>query len=312
MKKILIAGGSGLLGTSLTKIASDKGYKVISTYNSKIRNKKLSKLYKKYNFLNYQDCIKATKNIEYAVLSAVYASGIKNMSLGNLYEQNLKNIILRSNFFEACKINNVKNIIWISSSTVYQPKQKKISEKELDLNKKPYSIYGSIGIGYRYVEQLADHYNNKFKMNIKVIRTTSIYGPYDNFDQEKSHVIPALIKKLYSNKILNVWGDKKVIRDFVYVDDLANAVLAIIKKKISYPINFSSGYGCSIENLAKKLNKISNKNLPIKYEHNKPSSASFRVLNNYKINKEFSIFHKTNLDLGLKKTIDWYLKNHKG
>lgn len=309
MKKLLIAGGSGLLGTSLTYLANKKGYKVLSSYHSKIQNKSLSKLYKKFNFLNFEDCLKATSKIDCAVLCAVYATGVKKMITGDLYDQNLKNIIIRSNFLEACRLNNVKNIVWISSSTIYQPKNKYISEKQLDLNIEPYKIYGSIGIAYRYIEQLVNYYNSKYKMKIKVIRTSSIYGPYDNFSKKKSHVIPGLIKKVLKEKNLKVWGNKNVVRDFVYVEDLAKATLKLLKKNIKKPINFSLGKGYSIRELAEKINKISGRDLKIIYDTKMPSSAKFRVLNNGLSNKKLKI-KKTSLDDGLKYTINWYKKNY--
>lgn len=309
MKKILIAGGSGLLGTSLTHLANQRGYKVLSSYNTRIQNQSLKRMYKKFNFLNFEDCMRATRKVDYAVLCAVDATGVKNMITGNLYDQNLKNIIIRSNFLEACRLNKVKNIVWISSSTIYQPKSKKIAEKELDLNLKPYDIYGSIGIAYRYIEQLINYYNLKYKMKIKVIRTSSIYGPYDNFSEKKSHVIPGLIKKVFKDKHLKVWGDKRVIRDFVYVDDLAKATLTLLKKKILTPINFSLGKGYSIKELAEKINKISGRNLKIIYQENMPSSAKFRVLNNNLSNNKLKI-KKTNLDKGLRQTISWYKKKY--
>tara|TARA_B100000989_G_scaffold298957_1_gene291399 strand:+ start:25267 stop:26202 length:936 start_codon:yes stop_codon:yes gene_type:complete len=309
MKKLLIAGGSGLLGTSLTNLANKSGYKVLSSYHSKIQNKSLRKMYKKFNFLNFEDCLKATSKVDYAVLCAVYATGIKKMITGDLYDQNLKNIIIRSNFFEACRLNRIKNVVWISSSTIYQPKNKYISEKQLDLNVKPYEIYESIGMAYRYIEQLINHYNNKYKMKIKVIRTSSIYGPYDNFSEKKSHVIPGLIKKVLKDKNLKVWGNKNVVRDFIYVEDLAKATLKLLKKNITKPINFSLGKGHSIRELAEKINKISGKDLKIIYQENMPSSAKFRVLNNSLSNKKLKI-KKTSLDEGLKYTIDWYKKNY--
>lgn len=308
MKKILIAGGSGLVGTSLTNLAVKKKYKVISSYNTKIQNKKLTRFYRRFNFLKMEDCLRATKNIDCAVLCAVYASGIKKMSKGELYDQNLKNIIIRSNFFEACKINNIKNVVWVSSSTAYPPKSKKISEDEMDFNKSPYDIYSSIGISYRYIESLADHYNSKFNMNIKIIRTSSIYGPSDNFDSKKSHVIPALIKKVFKEKKLKIWGDKNVIRDFVYVDDLSEVILKILKLKKNYKLNFSTGKGTSIKSLAKLINNLSKKNKKIIYQKNKPSSAKYRVLNNNKISKLIKI-KRTNLREGLIKTINWYKEN---
>mgnify|MGYP000123696419 CR=1 FL=1 len=306
MKKILIAGGSGLLGSSLTSLAHKKGFKVLSSYNSKIQNKDLKKLYKKFDFLKFKDCLNATKKIDCAVLCAVNATGIKNMISGNLHSQNLNNIIIRSNFFEACRINKVKNIVWISSSTVYQPKKKIISERELDLNIKPYDIYGSIGIAYRYVEQLANYYNYMHDMKIKVIRTSSIYGPFDNFNEKKSHVIPGLIKKAFKDKKLKVWGDKNVVRDFVYVDDLANVIIEILQSGYTKPVNFSLGKGSSIKELAIKINKISKKNLDIVFEKNKPSSAKYRVLDNSLVNKKLRKRTRTSLENGLTKTINWY------
>ena len=231
------------------------------------------------------------------------------MITGDLYDQNIKNIIIRSNFFEACRLNNVKNVVWISSSTIYQPKKKYISEKQLDLNVKPYEIYGSIGIAYRYIEQLINYYNNKYKMKIKVLRTSSIYGPYDNFSENKSHVIPGLIKKVFKDKNLKVWGDKNVVRDFVFVDDLAKAVLNLFQKNTTKPMNFSLGKGHSIKELAEKINKISGRDLQIIYQKDMPSSAKFRILNNTLSNKKLKI-KKTSLDEGLKHTIAWYKKNY--
>ncbi len=309
MRRILIAGGSGLVGTSLTNLALKNNFIVQSSFKTKIQDKKISNSYKKFNFLSFKDCLKATKKIDCAVLCAVYASGIENMSRGDLFEQNLNNIIIRSNFFEACKINKVKNIVWVSSSTIYQPKKNKISEKELNLNKSPYEIYLSIGIAYRYIENLIDYYNRKHKMNIKIIRTTSIYGPFDNFDSKKSHVIPALIKKVFKEKKLKVWGDKNVIRDFVYVDDLSKVILELLKNKNNLKVNFSSATGTSIGKLANLVNKISKQNKMIIYQKSKPSSAKYRVLNNAKISKLIKI-KRTNLEDGLKKTIDWYKKKY--
>jgi nucleoside-diphosphate-sugar epimerase len=148
-------------------------------------------------------------------------------------------------------------------------------------------------------------------MNIKIIRTSSIYGPFDNFDDNKSHVIPTLIKKVFlRKKYLEVWGNKKIVRDFVYVEDLVNAMLAVtFNKKISAPINFSSGTPTTILDIGKKILKISGENKKIIFKFFERSSANYRVLDNEKINKLIKNLKRTNLDSGLKKTIEWY-KNY--
>ena len=256
-KKIFVAGGSGLVGFNLVKKLKHLNYNVKASYNTqKINNS----IFKKYDFLKLKDCLKATKNKDIVYICAVKGSGIKNLE-NNYFNENINNLKIRLNLLESCRINKVKKIIWVSSSTVYQPKNKPISEKEIDFNLNPYDIYMGVGWSYRYIEKVAEYYQNKFKMNISIIRTTSIYGPYDNFDIERSHVIPALIVKcLDKSKNLKVWGNKNVVRDFVYVGDLVDAIIKIIDtKKMREPINFSSGEATSILKLAELILNICGK-----------------------------------------------------
>ena len=153
-------------------------------------------------------------------------------------------------------------------------------------------------------------YNQNKQTDIKGIRPSSIYGPYDNFNEKKSHVIPALIKKAYNKKkVLEVWGNKKIIRDFVYVEDLVDAMLKfILKKKNILPINFSSGKAISIFRLAKKILEVSKSNKKIYFNHSERSSANYRVLDNKKINQIVKNLNRTKLEDVLKKTIEWYKK----
>ena len=127
-KKILIAGGSGLVGTNLTIKLIELKSKVTSSFYSKIQNKKLKFAYQKFDFTKFKDCMLATKNKDIVFICAVKASGIKNMQ-ENFSVSLIDNIKIRANLIEACKRNKVKKIIWVSSSTVYQPYQKKKSEK---------------------------------------------------------------------------------------------------------------------------------------------------------------------------------------
>ena len=303
-KKILIAGGSGLVGTNLLIKLIGLKAKVEASYNTKIQAKEHCKLYKKYNFLNKNDCNRATKNKDVVYICAVKGSGIKKIR-ENFFTNIQDNLLLRLNILEACKKNKVKKIIWVSSSTVYQEYNKKMKEKDLNLNKDPYDIYYGIGWTYRYLEKIFNYFQNFFNMDIKIVRTSSIYGPYDNFNLQTSHVIPGLIKKsLDKKKKIEVWGDKKVIRDFVYISDLIEFLLTItmINKKLK-PINFSNGKPIAIEKLAKKISSLTKKK--IKFKKKQYSSASYRVLNNQLANRIKKI-KRTNLTDGLIKTIHWY------
>ena len=307
-KKILIAGGSGLVGTNLTEYLVKEKVNITSSFFSKIKNKKLKKYYKKFNFLNIKDCLKSTKNKDIVIICAVQGGGIKLLKKATS-SSIIPNILIRANLLEACKINKVKKVIWISSSTVYQPANYPIKEIDIDLNKNPYPIYRNVGWSYRYLENLFSFYQRTTNLDIKIIRTTSIYGPYDNFDEKKSHVVPALIKKaLKKNKRFSVLGDKKVIRDFVYVEDLVLAIIKLIKsnKKIK-PINFSYGREMSIEKLSKLILLLCHRKSKIIFNNKSLSSAKYRVLNNYLFDRTFGKIKRTSIKDGLKKTINWYL-----
>ena len=310
-KKIFIAGGSGLVGTNLLIKLAGITKNVNASYNNNIQIKEFKKFYKKYNFIKYEDCLKATKNKDIVFITAVKGSGILNMKKN--FDDNINfNFLIRSNLLKSCVANKVKKVLWVSSSTVYQPSKIKIKEKDLNLNINPYDIYLGTGWLYRYLEKLCFFYNQSRKMDIKVLRTSSIYGPYDNFDDKKSHVIPALIKKsINSQKSLEVWGDPDVVRDFVYVEDLVNAMINFIPKKTKQILNFSSGNPTSIRSLAKKIVKISGTNKKIIYKFKNRSSAIYRVLNNSNYNKKVKKIKRTTLENGLKKTYEWFKEKKK-
>ena len=156
------------------------------------------------------------------------------------------------------------------------------------------------------------YYLNNFKMKITIIRTSSIYGPFDDFNLKTTHVIPALIRKAISRKnTLDVLGDPFVKRDFVYVKDLAKACVLLSTHKFRGIINFSAGNATSIEKLSKKILKLLQSHKKIRFINKQKSSAKYRVLNNAKYNKLFKNFKRTELSQGLLETIKWYLKNEK-
>ncbi len=308
-KKILIAGGSGLVGTNLFLRLIKLSKNVTASYFSKIQIKKYKKFYKKYDFTKKKDCLKATKNKEIVFITAVNASGILNMKK-NFFDNINENFLIRSNLLESCVINKVKKVMWVSSSTVYQPYYKPITEKQLDLRFNPYEIYLGNGWLYRYLEKLFEFYSKNTKLDIKILRTSSIYGPYDNFNTNKSHVVPAIIKKSLDNKKnLEAWGDPYVVRDFVYVKDLVEAMLLVMTKKNFKILNFSYGKGCSIKNLVKLILKVTNKNKKVIFRYKNRSSAKYRVLNNIKFNQVIKNISRTSLLDGLIQTCKWYKKN---
>jgi GDP-L-fucose synthase len=235
----LIAGGAGLLGINLTRRLAAMNVTVESSYYHRPPPAELVQFYQRYDFNDYQDCLRATQGKDRVIICAVQASGVQGMRQSPTATI-LPNLAIHAGLFEACRQNRVSQVIWISSSTVYQEAFYPIREDQLDLNQQPYPLYQGVGWVYRYLEELARCYTVKADMPIGVIRTTNIYGPYDRFDDQKSHVIPALIKRaVRKENPYVVWGNGNTVRDFVFVEDLVEAVLKVLTIGCpDTPINF--------------------------------------------------------------------------
>jgi GDP-L-fucose synthase len=146
----------------------------------------------------------------------------------------------------------------------------------------------------------------------------NLYGPNDNFDPNFSHVIPALIKKVYDAKetgldFITVWGTGRATREFLYVKDAAEGiVLALEKYNKPYPINLGAGFEISIQELVETICRQMEFNGRVEWDTSKPDGQPRRSLDVNKAKIEFGFKARTGFDEGLRNTIDWYIKNRQG
>jgi nucleoside-diphosphate-sugar epimerase len=164
-----------------------------------------------------------------------------------------------------------------------------------------------------FTEKMSEFYSRLGRNKYTVIRHSNIYGPYDKFDPNKSHVCSGTIIKVLKNKsgTVEIWGDGKEKRDLLYVDDLVNFVKKVVyKPKKSFCIyNVGLGKAISINELTKKVIKLSKKNLKITNNLNKKSLKNNVALNCELAKKDYGWKPKINLNMGIKKTLNWYLEN---
>ena len=181
-------------------------------------------------------------------------------------------------------------------------------EDQLDLNQSPYELYQSVGWKNRYLEQLTRAYYEEYGLQIGIIRTANIYGPYDSFDDQVSHVIPALIKRaLCKENPFVVWGDGCTVRDFVYVEDLVEGVLMVLNENCTAdPINISNGTPVSIKDLVDVVLDICDHHVFPQYDPDMPSAVPYRVLDNTKADALLGRIEKTSLREGIRRTVEWY------
>ena len=300
-KKIWITGPNGMVGSALVRKFS-KEYKVLS-----VNKKKLNLLDQKKVF----SWIKKNKP-DIILMSAAKVGGIyanNSFPAEFIYE----NLQIQSNIIQGAKISNIKKLVFIGSSCIYprnckQPiKEEYLLSGKLESTNQWYAVAKIAGI------KMVEAYRKQYNLNFVNVMPCNMYGPKDNYDKKNSHVMAALIRKFCIAKKNNlkdviVWGSGKSLREFMHVDDFAEAMAKIIKKynKIQ-PINVGSGQEISILNLAKKISKVVDFKGKIIFDKKYPDGTPRKLLNISKIRK-LGWKPKISLLNGIRKSVNDYNK----
>lgn len=314
-KKILVTGGAGFIGSNLILALLKSGAQINATYHKKrpqIPNPQIN--YMKADLTVKKDCQKAVKNIDFVFMCAANTSGAAVIEKSPLLHVN-PNVIMNTLMMEAAYEAGVKKFLFISSNTVYPAFNHPVREAEAFLGE-PFKKYFPVAWMKRFGEILGEIYTNKIKnpMLVVVVRPANTYGPYDDFNFETSHVIPALIRKVVEkHNPVEVWGDGKEIKDLIYIEDLIDGLLSAMSKINKFqPVNIASGKGVSVNDVLKIIIGLEKaQNLKIKYSKSKPTMIRKRILNTGLAKRSLGFSGKTSLEDGLGKTINWYKTNRK-
>jgi len=306
-KKILITGGDGMVGKALVKRFDREGYNHLLLPNHKeldLRNQKDVKDY--FN----------TNKPEYVFHLAAQVGGIA-ANIKSPAEFLYNNLIMESNVIESARENSIKKLLFLGSSCIYprecpQPmKEEHLLTGKLEPTNEGYALAKICGL------KMCEYYNKQYGTNFINLMPPNIYGINDHFESEKSHVISSLITKFNDakenkSKSVEIWGTGISRREFLFVEDVADAMVYFMKnysaKEIGPFINIGSGEDISIKDLAFLIKDIMKYGGEIKFDASKPDGMPKKLLDS---SKAASLGWKANTNLkdGLKKTIEWYLKN---
>lgn len=311
-KKVLITGGAGFVGTNLILKLLEKGAKVRATIHKKppqIKNSKVEFI--KADLTKQSDCKKVVEGIDLVFMCAANTSGAAVIEKTPLTHVT-PNVIMNTLMLEASHKAGVKKFLFISSNTVYPLTDYPV--KETDVNYSLYEKYFPVGWMKLFTEKMCEMYSTKIKnpMLTIIVRPGNIYGLFDHFETEYSHVIPALIRKVVErHNPLEVWGDGRDIKDFIYVEDLVEGLTLAMEKINQFDqINIGGGKSITIRQILKAILEADNfKNPKIVFNSSKPTMIPIRLINIDKAKKILNFTPKTSLRDGIKKTADWYKKN---
>ena len=303
--KIYIAGHRGMVGSACWRALTSAGYSNLIGMTSKeldLRNQQV-----------VDDFIK-TEKPDAIIGSAAKVGGI----LANdtyPYEFLMDNMLIQNNLLRSAHENDIEKFIFLGSSCIY-PKHAKQPLKEeylltgpLEPTNEWYAIAKISGV--KLIEALRKQYNRDYVS----LMPTNLYGPNDNFDLENSHVLPAMIRKFHEAKQDNhssviLWGSGSPLREFLHVDDLAQAVLFALEHKLDdYLYNVGSGSDLTIKALAKMIQKVIGHNGQVLWDDSKPNGTPKKLMDSYKLN-DMGWESSTELIDGIKKTYEWFLKSN--
>ena len=313
--KIFIAGHKGMVGSSLVRLLKKQDVEIIT------KNKK------ELNLLNQNQVQSFFKNLK---IDQVYLAAAK---VGGIYANNIypaefiyKNLMIQTNIIHGSFLNGVKKLLFLGSSCIYPKKANQpIKEEELLMGKleqtnEPYALAKIAGI--KMCESYNRQYGKRYDIDYRCIMPTNLYGPGDNYHPENSHVIPGLIYRFHNAKTknlpsVNVWGTGKPKREFLYVDDMAEASIHIMNvNKKDYDkqtslrcahINVGNGKEHTIKEIAENIKKIVGFKGEVNFDSTKPDGSPRKFLDCSRL-KKLGFKPKINLQEGLKKTYKNFLK----
>jgi len=309
IKSILITGAHGFLGKHLVEEIARQMPKSNNQYNFYMPRSH------EMNCLDYQDFHDfVEKNYVDAVIHlAAQCGGIgaNKEKPGDFF---LNNAIMGINLLKIAKTLKLKKVLTLGTVCSY-PKFTPVPFKEEDLwNGYPEETNAPYGFAKKNLLVGGEALSRQYGLNFVHLIPVNMYGEYDNFDLETSHVIPAMIRKFHEAKIKNepsvtLWGDGSPSREFLYAGDCAKAILSAFENYDKPdPINIGAGLETNMKDLATKIKDIIEYKGEIIWDTSKPNGQPRRSLDTTKAEKDFGFKAATSLDEGLKQTCEWYLK----
>ncbi len=308
-KKILVTGGTGLIGRPLVEMLIEKGAKVtIVSLDDRSRAHAKAE-FLRMDLTDINNCLKVTKGMDY-VFHLAGIKGSPKMTSERPASFFVPTILFNTNMMEAARRCGVKRFLYTSTIGVYAPS--KVFHEDSVWKTFPSVNDKFAGWAKRMGELQAEAYRIEYGWDkICIVRPANVYGPNDNFDPENAMVIPSLIARaLGGENPLVVWGDGTPIRDFIYCRDVARGMILALEKGINEPVNLGSGRGVTIKQIAETIAKYVSKG-PVKivWDKNKPTGDKKRLMDTTRAKKFLGFKPSISLEQGIKETIEWYLKN---
>lgn len=305
-KRVAVTGGSGFLGSHIVEILESEGARVFVPRK------------RDFNLMKLDDGLRCFLEArpDLVIHGAAFYGGIwiNQVHPGRIYYENL---IMGANVIEACRLTEVKKFVGIGTACSYPGYlEGTLSEKNL-WDGPLHETVRNYGLTKKMMQIQCWAYRREYNFKGIHLILTNLYGPRDSYNPQRSHVAAALIRKFVeaaqdNKREVEVWGTGKPIREFLYVEDCARAIVqaAEVYEDVE-PLNIGTGIGTSIRELTDLIHEISGFKGSLRWNADKPDGQMIKILDVSRMKSALKWFPPTDLRTGLEKTISWY-REHKG
>ena len=302
-KKVLITGGQGFLGSAIQKRVEEKGGVPIVLKSEEV------------NLHNLESIIQfmSACNPDYCIHAAGYNGGIE---FNRMYPADIfySNTLMGLNIHYACQYMGVKKVLSIMTSCAYPDTGMEVLKEETFWDGLPNKTIRAHGIAKRTLQTAAEAYNDQYELNAVTVCITNLYGPKDTFNLIRTKVVGALIRKFVeaidNGEAVECWGTGAPMREFMYVEDAAEAVVQALQKydDPTQPLNIGTGKDISIKELVEHIVEATSFSREVNWNTDKPDGQMKKLLDTTRMSKYVDL---TPIEVkeGIKKTVKWYRGN---
>ena len=305
-KKVLVTGGTGMIGRQLVDLLVSRGAKVYVVSLDNPIGLPPGVNFLKADLQKFSNCLEVCNGMD-IVFNLVGVKGSPKMCKEKPASFMVPMLQFNTNMMEAARLAKVEWYLYTSSVGVYHPAE--IFYEDDVWKTFPSENDKFAGWAKRIGELQAEAYKIQYGLNnISIVRPANVYGPYDNFDPENAMVIPSLIRKVHENDVLEVWGDGSPIRDFIHARDVARGMMYMVENEVSEPVNLGSGTGVTIKQIVDIIVGNVNKNVSVEWDSTKPTGDKKRILDMSRA-KSHGFETKISIEDGIRETINWFSEN---
>lgn len=307
-KKVLVTGGTGLIGRPLVEALLSQGAIVTVVSLDDPSRAPQGVTFKRADLREFDQCINVCQGQD-IVFNLVGVKGSPAMTAKRPASFFVPTMMFSINMMEAARRCGVQRYLFTSSVGVYSPAEVFYEDDVWKTFPSPNDRFA--GWAKRMGELQADAYRIEYGWDaISIVRPANVYGPYDNFDANNAMVIPSLIMRAINGENpLTVWGDGSPIRDFIHARDVAAGMLMVVEQGINEPVNLGSGSGVTIKEIAELIAMhVPNGPIKIEWDITKPKGDAKRIMDMTRM-QQYGFKSQVSLEAGIKETIQWYVAN---